>query len=156
MDYNKISQSVDRRAEKLCELSDKIWDYAETAFVEFKSVDVLCKALEEEGFEVKRGVADIETAFTASFGHGKPVIGLLGEYDALFGINQKAGSAVKEPVCPQENGLPGHGCGHNLLGVGALASALADGRQQKSDEQRTVAQDANPGGGDIVPAQVFG
>ena len=125
MDYNKISQSVEQRADKLCALSDKIWDYAETAFVEFKSVDALCAMLEEEGFEVTRGVGDVETAFSGRFGHGKPVIGLLGEYDALFGINQKADSFVKEPASAEEAGKPGHGCGHNLLGVGALAAAIA-------------------------------
>jgi len=117
MDYNKISQSIEQRAGKLCDLSDKIWDYAETAFVEFKSMDALCAMLEEEGFEVTRGVGDVETAFSGRYGHGKPVIGLLGEYDALFGINQKADSFVKEPASPEEAGKPGHGCGHNLLGV---------------------------------------
>lgn len=102
-------------------VSDAIWDHPETCFEEVASAEILCKALEEAGFEVTRGVAGITTAFIGTFGHGKPVIGFLGEFDALSGLSQVAGSAVK---CPLENGANGHGCGHNLLGAGCLAGAM--------------------------------
>ncbi|MCI7795511.1 MAG: amidohydrolase [Lachnospiraceae bacterium] len=102
-------------------VSDEIWDHPETCFEEAASAEILCKALEETGFTVERGVAGIATAFTGTYGHGKPVIGFLGEFDALSGLSQVAGSAEK---CPLENGANGHGCGHNLLGVGCLAGAM--------------------------------
>ena len=79
-----IENAIDSRSKKLTALSDRIWEYAETAFVEFKSTADLCAALEEEGFKVEKNVAGIETAFTGTYGSGKPVIGFLGEYDALF------------------------------------------------------------------------
>ncbi|SEI13976.1 aminobenzoyl-glutamate utilization protein B, partial [Halobacillus karajensis] len=94
----------------------------ETRFEEFRSAKLLCDALEEEGFTVERGVAGLKTGFIASFGEGSPVIGVLGEYDALAGLSQKAGSKSYDPVLPQGNG---HGCGHNLLGVGSLAAVIA-------------------------------
>lgn len=102
-------------------LSDQIWDHPETAFKEVTSAELLCKALEDAGFEVKRGVADIETAFIGVFGHGKPVIGFLAEYDALSGLSQVACCTEKNPLIPGANG---HGCGHNLLGVGCLIGAM--------------------------------
>ena len=102
-------------------LSDAIWEVPETAFEEKKSAEILCKALEEAGFAVERGAAGIETAFIGRFGKGKPVIGFLGEFDALSGLSQEAGIAEKKPIV--ENG-PGHGCGHNLLGVGCLEAAM--------------------------------
>ena len=77
--------------------------------------------LEKEGFSVTVGLAGLKTAFSATWGSGKPVIGFLGEYDALPGLSQKAGVAEKTPI--EENGN-GHGCGHNLLGVGALMGAV--------------------------------
>ena len=113
---------IDRKAGELGDLADSVWDHPETAFTEFVSAGLLADYLEKEGFAVTRGVADIPTAFTARYGSGRPVIGLLGEFDALSGLSQKAG--VAEP-CPLEPGGNGHGCGHNLLGVGALAAALA-------------------------------
>src|SRR5690606_33893565 len=75
-----------------------------------------------EGFTLERDVAGLETGFVASFGGGKPVVGILGEYDALSGLSQKSGSKSYDPIIPQGNG---HGCGHNLLGVGSLAAAIA-------------------------------
>lgn len=106
----------------LDDVNDSIWEFAETAFKEFKSAEKLASTLEAEGFKVERGVAGIETAFTASFGKGKPVIGLLGEFDALSGLSQVAGSADKTPVVV---GAAGHGCGHNCLGTASLAAAVA-------------------------------
>lgn len=104
------------------EISKFIWEHPETRYQEFESARFLADELEKEGFQVKRGVGGIETAFTASFGEGKPIIGFLGEFDALSGLSQKADSTVKEPLVA---GGTGHGCGHNLLGTGALAAAYA-------------------------------
>jgi aminobenzoyl-glutamate utilization protein B len=98
-----------------------VWDFAELGYKEIRSSSLLAQALEEDGFVVERGVADIPTAFVASYGTGKPVIAILGEYDALPNLSQE-----KIPTRKAMNeGQPGHGCGHNLLGVGALASAMA-------------------------------
>ena len=113
---------LDREKEYLCSVSDKIWDNPETAFEEWVSAAALCEALEHEGFKVEKNVADIKTAFTGTWGSGKPVVGFLGEFDALSGLSQEAGNPVKTPLV---EGAPGHGCGHNLLGVGALGAALA-------------------------------
>ena len=112
---------VDRNRKRLRELSRTIWELAEVGFREYKSAELLASELEKEGFKIERGVAGMPTAFVATCGSGKPVIGILGEYDALPGLSQKV-SAVKEPVKPGE---AGHGCGHNLLGVGSLGGVLA-------------------------------
>ena len=81
--------------EKLNALSDQIWDYAELKFAEHKSARAMIDFLKEEGFEVETGLGEIETAYKATFGHGKPVIGILGEFDALSGMSQKADVAEK-------------------------------------------------------------
>ena len=99
-----------------------IHGYAETGLTEYKSSKYLTDMLERGGFTVERGVADMPTAFIATCGSGRPVIGILAEYDALPGLSQKAASAVKEPV---QQGAPGHGCGHNLFGAGSVGAALA-------------------------------
>ncbi|MGI9246826.1 MAG: amidohydrolase, partial [Steroidobacteraceae bacterium] len=113
--------AVDRHAAELTVLSDRVWAYAETALREHRSAAALADYAERQGFKVERGVADMPTAFVASYGSGRPVIGIMGEYDALPGISQKA-SAVKEPL---EAGAAGHGCGHNLFGAASLGAALA-------------------------------
>lgn len=113
---------IDQKREKICAVSDAVWESPETLYTEYVSAEILCRFLEEEGFEVKKGLAGIPTAFSGSFGHGKPVIGFLGEFDALDGLSQKAGITRKEAIVP--NGK-GHGCGHNLLGAGCLAAVLA-------------------------------
>lgn len=125
MDKLGAIATVKEKKNTFIDVSDRIWDYAEMAFCEYRSAQLLCDVLRQEGFTVKEGVADISTAFTASFGSGKPVLGILGEYDALSGLNQKANSFTEEPVTPEDAGKPGHGCGHNLLGAGALAAAVA-------------------------------
>ena len=116
-----VVASVDARQQELTDLSDQIWAYAEVAFQEKRSSKVLADYAEKEGFVVERGVAQLPTAFVATYGSGKPVIGILGEFDALPGISQKA-QPTKEAY--QEGGA-GHGCGHNLFGVGSLAAAIA-------------------------------
>ncbi len=113
--------SIEKRKAQLIKLSDQIWTYAETALREHKSSKALADYAEQQGLKVERGIAGMPTAFIASYGEGRPVIGILGEFDALPGISQKA-STVKEPV---EEGAPGHGCGHNLFGTASLGAALA-------------------------------
>ncbi len=112
---------IDRDAAQLTALSDEIWRYAETALKETRSSKALADFAERNGFKVTRGVAHIPTAFVAEYGSGSPVIGIMGEFDALPGISQKA-QPVREAL---EAGAPGHGCGHNLFGVGSLAAAIA-------------------------------
>jgi aminobenzoyl-glutamate utilization protein B len=113
--------SVETHRAELVDLSDKIWRYAETALRETKSSKELADYAEQQGFKVERGVAGMPTAFVASYGEGRPVLGILGEYDALPGISQKA-QPTREPL---EAGAPGHGCGHNLFGAASLGAALA-------------------------------
>ena len=116
-----IISSVEHHEERLIHLSDSIWSLAETAFEEYGSSKLLADYAESEGFNVERGVAGIPTAFVASYGSGRPVISVLGEFDALPGISQKA-SPEKEAL---EEGAAGHGCGHNLFGSASLGAALA-------------------------------
>jgi len=113
--------SIERHRTELVELSDQVWSFAETALREVRSSELLADHAESQGFEVERGVAGLPTAFVASFGQAGPVIGVLGEYDALPGLSQKA-SPTKEALEP---GAAGHGCGHNLMGAGSLGAALA-------------------------------
>jgi aminobenzoyl-glutamate utilization protein B len=120
-DKRSVIQSVESHQEELIRLSDRIWEFAETALLEHKSAKLLAEYAEDQGFELKRGVAGMPTAFIATYGSGKPIIGILGEFDALPGLSQKARPA-KESL---QAGAPGHGCGHNLLGVGSLGAALA-------------------------------
>lgn len=123
-DLEFLERVIEEKSAMILDASDKIWEYAELAFHETKSADLLCAILEKEGFTLTRGDAGIPTCFTGTFsyGSGKPVMGLLGEYDALSALSQKAGKAAKDP---ELEGAPGHGCGHNALGTGSLAAALA-------------------------------
>ncbi|UII79815.1 amidohydrolase [Flagellimonas sp. CMM7] len=123
MNSNKkaIVASVEAHKENLIKISDSIWTLAETAFNESKSAEVLADYAEKNGLTVTRGVADIPTAFTATYGSGKPVISVLGEFDALPGLSQKT-----EPTKnPRIDGAPGHGCGHNMFGAASLGAAIA-------------------------------
>lgn len=117
-----VSRLIEQKREKFIALSDKIWEVPELCFEEHQSSAYLIGALEEEGFKVERGVAGLETAFIGSYGSGKPVVAILGEYDALAGLSQKKGLTHHDPVVEGGNG---HGCGHNLLGTGAYAAAVA-------------------------------
>lgn len=116
-----IIASVENHKEQLIKISDSIWALAETAFDETESSRILADYAEKNGLMVTRGVADIPTAFTATFGSGKPVISILGEFDALPGISQKA-SPEKSPL---KEGAAGHGCGHNMFGTASLGAAIA-------------------------------
>jgi aminobenzoyl-glutamate utilization protein B len=113
--------SVDRHARDLEEISDRIWAYAEIALREHKSAAALADYAQTQGFSVRRGVAGMPTAFVATYGQGHPVIGVMGEYDALPGLSQKA-LPEKVPLVP---GAAGHGCGHNLFGAASLGAAVA-------------------------------
>ena len=106
---------------KFEEVSEYIFNHPETRFEEYVSSEYLANVCEKEGFSVERGVAGIETAFVATYGNGKPVIGFLGEFDALSGLSQEPNKTAYEPWETSN----GHGCGHNLLGTGAFAAACA-------------------------------
>lgn len=125
-----IAAEIEAMKPDFTTLSDSIWDFAELKFEERQSAGVLAAALEENGFAVRRGVAGMETAFIGEFGRGKPVIAFLGEFDALAGMSQVADVAK---VQPREEGATGHGCGHNLLGVGSLMAAIALARHLKAN-----------------------
>lgn len=113
--------AIDEKKELVAEVADAIWDYAELSMQEVKSAALFVKVLKAEGFQVEEGICGIPTAFSASFGSGGPVIGLLAEYDALSGLSQAAGSTAYHELV---KGGSGHGCGHNLLGAGAMAAAI--------------------------------
>jgi aminobenzoyl-glutamate utilization protein B len=119
---SEINELVEKKRDRFIQLSDKIWASPETRFQEHQSSEILCQALEEEGFQVEREVGGIKTAFIGTYGSGKPVIALLGEFDALSGLSQKSGVAEKMPLVEGGNG---HGCGHNLLGTSPLAAVVA-------------------------------
>ena len=123
-DREWIQQSVEKNADMLTKVSDAIWEYAELPFQETRSAALLMQRLQESGFAVKSGLAGIPTCFTGAYtaGSGGPVVGFLGEYDALSGLSQAPGQPVKAPVTPGGNG---HGCGHCALGAGALGAAIA-------------------------------
>ncbi|CUW99760.1 putative Peptidase M20D, amidohydrolase; putative Aminobenzoyl-glutamate utilization protein [Agrobacterium fabacearum S56] len=125
-----IAAEIESMKPHFTTLSDSIWDFAELKFEEKQSAGVLANALEENGFVVRRGVAGMDTAFIGEFGHGKPVIAFLGEFDALAGMSQMAGVAEPKPLEPDATG---HGCGHNLLGVGSLMAAIALARHLKAN-----------------------
>lgn len=111
---------IDQNQDRLIEVSDALWEYAEIALLEYQSAKLLADIVEKEGFTVERGVADLETAFVATFGSEKPVFGILAEYDALPGLSQDSLSIQKVLI----EGGAGHGCGHNLFGAGSLGTAL--------------------------------
>ena len=117
-----LFETIQERAKDLIRLSDAVWGYAETAFAEHQSAQALAQILRREGFDVEMPAYGVETAVVARFGAGRPRIGLLGEFDALANMAQEADAAAKKSDHPNDNG---HGCGHNLLGVGSLAAALA-------------------------------
>lgn len=117
----QVIQSIENHQKELIALSDEIWAYAETALKENQSSRALADYAEDMGFTVKRCVADLPTAFIASYGTGKPIIGILGEFDALPGLSQKV-QTTKEEL---EEGANGHGCGHNLFGAASIGSAVA-------------------------------
>ncbi len=117
----KIQHYLDMEDEKLAYLAKEIWDHPEIGLQETFAANLLADELAQAGFTIERGVGQMPTAFVASWGEGKPIIGLLGEYDALPGLSQQMATTI-EPVQP---GGPGHGCGHNLFGTACLGAVLA-------------------------------
>ncbi len=116
-----ILDYVNDQDEKLCYIAKEIWDHPQVALQETFASALLAKELEADGFSIEWGVGQMPTAFVATWGKGEPIIGFLGEYDALPGLSQKVGTAVD----PIEAGGPGHGCGHNLFGTACMASVMA-------------------------------
>ncbi|THE11092.1 amidohydrolase [Bacillus timonensis] len=116
-----IMEWIDQNKSVLFNASTQIWNFAELGLKEYKSSKLLVDLLKEEGFSIEMGVGGMPTAFVATWGEGKPVIGILGEYDALPGLSQKV-SGIKDQV---ENGGNGHGCGHNIFGVAGVGAAIA-------------------------------
>jgi len=116
-----VIQDVENQKEKLIEISDTLWEAAEIAFQETVSSETLIAYAQANGFDAEVGVAETPTAFVATYGSGRPIIGILGEFDALPGISQKT---VPEKT-PLKAGAAGHGCGHNLFGTASLGAAVA-------------------------------
>lgn len=112
---------IEANRQDFIHLSDQVWEAAEVANQEFISSNLQAEYLARQGFDITWDIGGLNTAFMAEWGKGKPIIGFVGEYDALGGLSQKA-QTREEPIVP---GDAGHGCGHNLLGVGCLASAVA-------------------------------
>ena len=117
----ELADWIDERQEQFTSISDQIWERPEVAMDEMFACDLQAQTMEADGFRITRNVGDQPSAFSAEWGEGKPIIGFLGEYDALPGLSQKS-QATKDPVVAE---APGHGCGHNLLGTAAMAAAMA-------------------------------
>ena len=119
--HAEIEHLIERHRPEYVQTSKAIWNYAELGYHESKSSALLQSNLKQAGFAMQSGVADEPTAFVASYGTGKPIIAILGEFDALPGLSQAA-VPDRSPVVAN---APGHGCGHNLLGSGAALAAVA-------------------------------
>lgn len=116
-----VTQDIDKRINDYTSIAQKIWSFAELGYQEEKSSALLQQTLSDAGFEISQGVADIPTAFVASYGSGSPVIGILAEFDALPGISQAAVPVREEVVA----GGSGHACGHHLFGTASAAAGIA-------------------------------
>ncbi len=140
MDLKKSLKWLEENSQMIADVSKEVWGFAETAFQEYKSSALIAKTLREHGFEVEESAFGLETAFKATYGTGNPVVGFLGEYDALPGMSQEVGTEKKA----LEEGKPGHGCGHNLLGVAPLGAALALRYGMESDDDMTIVYYGTP------------
>ena len=121
MEKKVLYDFIDAHADTFVGVSDKIWEYAELSLKEFRSAALYCSVLRENGFTVEEQLCGVPTAFSGSYGSGRPIIGILGEFDALSGLSQVGGATEKRSA----GGENGHGCNHNLLGAGALGAAFA-------------------------------
>jgi aminobenzoyl-glutamate utilization protein B len=133
---NEAAKNIQSGYDAYKKIALAIWDYAEVGFKENKSSTLLQNTLKDNGFSVEAGIAGMPTAFVATFGSGKPVIGILAEFDALPGLSQDS-SASKMPITGKNSG---HGCGHNLFGTGSVASGIAiqkidGGRKDQRDDK---------------------
>lgn len=121
-DKQAALEQVDRLSDEIAHMANTLWDLSETAMLEYRSAEFLAALLEEEGFAVRRGVSEMPTAFVAEYGSGRPIIGILAEYDALPGV----GNAPVPGKQAREDGVTsGQGCGHNLFGSASVAAAIA-------------------------------
>lgn len=144
--HGQVTSKVDSHAEHFGALSRQIWELAEVGYKEHKSSALLQTELKSAGFAVEAGVAGIPTAFVATYGSGKPVIGLMAEYDALPGLSQN--DLPKRD--PRVANAPGHGCGHNLLGAGVVLAAVALKEQGFKGTLKVFGTPAEEGGGGKV------
>jgi aminobenzoyl-glutamate utilization protein B len=117
---DKMIESISQKEKYYGNIAKQIWNYAELGYLEEKSSELLQQTLQKEGFSIKKGVAEIPTAFTAEFGQGKPVIAILGEYDALPGLSQDS-----IPEQKSIGKMAGHACGHHLFGTASAAAAIS-------------------------------
>ncbi len=124
---SELAQSIHQRDAETWTLAKRIWDLAEPGYQEVESSKLLATALEKAGFKVSRGVAEIPTAFVAEYGSGKPVIAILGEFDALPGLSQDAVPYRQS----REKKDYGHACGHHLFGTAAMSASIAIAEQIK-------------------------
>ncbi len=122
MRYEAYLNLIDTHPEEFFAVSDALWDEPETSFQEHRAARLLTEVLEQHGFQVTRNVSGIPTAFTATYGEGRPSLGILAEYDGLAGMSQEACATEKKPIPGKDNN---HSCGHNLFAGGSLAAALA-------------------------------
>ena len=122
MDYQLLDALIQEKQQNFYQVSDQIWGFAEMRYQEFQSAKLQKEVLTQEGFTIEENLGGIPTAFRAKFGHGKPVVAFLGEFDALPNLSQQADVTSPSPVTP---GAPGHGCGHHLLGTGCMQAAVA-------------------------------
>lgn len=124
----EILQELEQNFSHYAGISDKVWQLAEPGYLESQTSEMLINELKNAGFEIKKGVGNIPTAFVASYGSGSPVIGILAEMDALPGLSQEAVPYRK----PLKTNAYGHACGHNLFGVGSVAAAIATKKWMES------------------------
>ena len=120
-DKKELLQWLEENTPRFTDMSDQIWENPEVMWEEFYAARLQAEFLEKEGFSITRDIAEMNTAFMAEWGEGKPVVALIGEYDALPGLSQKK-QATKEAAVKEG---AGHGCGHNLLGTASVAAAAA-------------------------------
>ncbi|MFS4449209.1 amidohydrolase [Maribacter sp. 2307UL18-2] len=120
-DKKDLIESIESKKEHYSKIAMELWENPELGYLEEKSSMLLQTELAKEGFTINKGVANIPTAFTASYGSGSPIIGILGEFDALPGMSQAATPLKK----PRIEGAPGQACGHHLFGTGSMAAAIA-------------------------------
>ncbi len=153
-----VIKEIDANYERYVNIAHELWENPELGYLEFRSSALLISELQKEGFEIESGVAGIPTAFVASYGSGDPVIGVLGEYDALPGMSQEAIPEFKARV----DGAPGQACGHHLFGTGSMAAAIAaknwlqsSGRQGTIRFYGTPAEEGGSGKVYMVRAGLF-
>ena len=119
-DRDELLRKMDAQSQHYGDLSRRIWEFAEVGYKEKQSSELLKNELRNAGFKIQDNVGEIPTAFVASYGSGKPVIGIMGEYDALPGLSQEDIPEKKSRIA----GAPGHGCGHNLFGAASAFAAI--------------------------------